>query len=254
MSEDEDTSTDDTVCCICLAEPKEKNPLFLIACGCKGAWFHTDCENNWIDWGGNPLLCPVCRRIPNIQKEYSFHWSVGDIQQYYWRCIGISGIEICLYTYEACTGLNYALAIPSVAVLLLLLPFVFATNKPYSYYMFNINLHNFYSIFSYTMLNFLMKSKIVSRYDYPLLINFTVVMSSIHFFYIFLDFLVACAAIDKTPDCFHEFIIGRDIVHLQTLRIAESAADTREGDEGRRLMVLSTTSETRASRGRHHRD
>ncbi len=241
MPEVVEDSSEDIVCCICLAEPREKNPLFLISCGCKGAWFHTECENNWIDWGGNPLLCPVCRRIRLVKKYYGFHWSIGEIQHYYCRCILMSGIEFFFYTYESLTGVQHAIAVPAITLLFLLLPFIFRTQKPYSYYIANTHLHNFYSIFSYAAANVLVKTKNLSKYEYPLLMNITIIMSSIHLVYIMMDFLITCAMREKAPDCFHEFIISRDIVHVNILRITESAPDSRESDEGGGSLVTAET-------------
>ena len=250
-----DEDTESIVCCICLAEPKERNPLALIACGCKGGWFHAECENNWIDWGGNPLLCPVCRRVPTVHTFYSFHRSIGDIQHYLWRCILMSGFELSFYTYESYTGIRHAIAVPALSILFLLLPFCLPTNKPYSYYIVNTNLHNFYTLFSYTLSNFLLYTKSLSKYEYPLIINMTIIISGIHFIFAMHDFLLSWAFHQKSYDCFHEFVIGRVILHVDTLCITEAATDTRECDEGGGSVVAepATTGEGSGRTGRHHR-
>jgi hypothetical protein len=244
---------EDSICCICLDEPNETSPLFLIACGCKGAWFHTECENNWIDWGGNPLLCPVCRRIPIITKYYGFHWSIGDIQHYYWRSLFMCSLELLFYTYESFTGVHYAISVPAMSFLFLTMPFILPTHKPYSYYIFNTHMHNFYTLFSYCSANFLVKAKSLSLYEYPLLINVTIIMSFIHYIYVAFDFFITCAMGDTTPDCFHEFVIGRDILHVNTLRITETATDTREGNESGSRRIARWSRGGRQTRSRNHR-
>ena len=103
-------------CCICLDSPLKKDPLKLISCGCKGAWFHKECELLFmtsIDKDITPI-CPVCRRDIPIQTCYNFsHTSV-------WLMVGVSIIEIpigihfntCIILIQGSILLAYPFIVP----------------------------------------------------------------------------------------------------------------------------------------------
>jgi hypothetical protein len=71
------------VCCICLEPPLKRNPLYLIGCGCKAAWFHKECQDKWIHYNQAdiPLSCPTCRRPVPLTYTYSFSYEVGLSQK-----------------------------------------------------------------------------------------------------------------------------------------------------------------------------
>jgi hypothetical protein len=83
-------------CCICLEPPTSKYPIYLLACGCAQAWFHIECEQNWLN-STDEHKCPTCRQTVPFQTVYSFAYESGYDQQTLHHVMYLFGIQ-CIFT------------------------------------------------------------------------------------------------------------------------------------------------------------
>jgi hypothetical protein len=119
-------------CLICLDGPQPENPLRLLKCGCKTAWFHRSCQMSWIEHNPLshlPITCPTCKRPVQIQLHYEFHPSFGEAQRQLRNCSMLVAAEsflaICLwFQYTMGTGMDLpeVLLIPCQSIILFYLP------------------------------------------------------------------------------------------------------------------------------------
>jgi hypothetical protein len=134
-------------CIICLGD---SSPLHLLACGCRVAWFHSDCESRWLSsMNVFPPSCPVCRRTVKYKIIYSFAWSTGIHQKHLWHVANLFFLESSFSSFLALAdGGSRALLIPLQSSFILLYPFVFKTKHYYNFYLLIYNLKLIgYSIF-----------------------------------------------------------------------------------------------------------
>lgn len=118
-------------CIICLDAPLQENPLLLLACGCKTAWFHRSCQISWMIHVSYPLKCPTCKRLVPLALHYAYHPSFGKAQQKL-RMIFLLGVAesflaISLWgQYKIQTGMNVPelFILPIQSILLLNLPLI----------------------------------------------------------------------------------------------------------------------------------
>lgn len=224
MSSSEETN--ENVCCICLEEPFEDNPLSLVACGCQSGWFHSECENQWIEWSPSDLLCPVCRQVPTVSNTYAMHWSIGEIQVLVWTTVFMVSCELLLFLLESLKSHTYMLAIPSHTCLILLCPIIFRTNKPYSFYLLQARIHMYLTIPLYLFLQWLYIHSLIGSIDISIYLHSIILIGTIHVYFLFQDIFLISLVQRKTIDCFYEFIISREIIHVKTLRITEGATSS----------------------------
>ena len=173
-------------CCICLEEPKEEEPLHLIACGCNGAWFHEICEKYWI-FSVNILRCPVCRRDVPVQYVYDF----------YDKNIYITLAFLCL---EVPLGIYFdTFLLMAQAVFMLAFPFLFPCSVDLSFFIVNYNLH--------AALDILFLSRGI----------YTEIQRELIFFR-FIHIIMFSTTINKRTHIpvLSSFTLGRDIVHSAT--------------------------------------
>ena len=114
----------DAVCCICLENAREDDPLLLLSCGCK-AFFHKACEIRWTDTFpiNTPLVCLICKREPIMKVNYCYSYDIGPRQTFLWNTLFLFAIELPI-------GLYYnTWVIGSQGLYIILYPFV----APFSY-------------------------------------------------------------------------------------------------------------------------
>ena len=120
-------------CLICLDGPQEENPIYLLSCGCKTAWFHRSCQMNWMSHitSQYPLKCPTCKREVPMHLHYAFHQSFGLAQRKLYvitfLCAAESFLALSLwfqYTFETGMQLPETLLIPTQSLILFYLPMI----------------------------------------------------------------------------------------------------------------------------------
>jgi hypothetical protein len=129
---------DQKSCIICL---DDSSPLFLIACGCRVAWFHPACETEWLSRTSFPPSCPICRRIVKYKILYSWAWNTGAPQKQLWNTLYIILFEIIVSCLLAFGSQSYmSLALPFQSSTILLTPFFIQTKHHYSFFILIYNL------------------------------------------------------------------------------------------------------------------
>jgi hypothetical protein len=158
MGDAANESTDEIVCLICLDGPREKEPLRLLSCGCRSAWFHTVCESTWVARSPHPLVCPTCRRLPNFKPLYSFSCYAGEAQWRLWSVLGMIGAE-STFIFALSWNTPYFSQVwifPVENVCVLCIPFMIRTRADISFYMNQVRLRYCISLcifFGFVLLN-----------------------------------------------------------------------------------------------------
>jgi hypothetical protein len=118
-------------CCICLEPPLKKNPLYLIGCGCKVAWFHKECQDKWLAHSqvNIPLSCPTCRRPGPLTYNYSFSYDTGPPQKALWLTFFIFFTESMMNLYNQ----RYTIITQSSTVIFF--PFIFSSTCNWEYFL-----------------------------------------------------------------------------------------------------------------------
>lgn len=119
------------VCCICLEPPLKKNPLYLIGCGCKAAWFHKECQDKWLSHSqaNIPLICPTCRRPVPLTYNYSFSYDTGLPQKALMMTSFIFLIESMMNLYYT----QYTMITQSSTIVFF--PFIFSSTHNWEYFL-----------------------------------------------------------------------------------------------------------------------
>jgi len=125
------------VCCICMEGPSKKESIQLLACGCNSAWFHNSCEIDWIDSMQDemPYPCPTCRRVVPMKINYSFSYDSGEDQKYLWTVGYFFTGEACFIFIE-----KSLFVLTCQSGMILLIPFIISTERPLSFYLYNVHL------------------------------------------------------------------------------------------------------------------
>lgn len=123
-------------CCICLEPPLKKNPLYLIGCGCKVAWFHKECQDKWLahSQANIPLSCPTCRRPVPLTYNYSFSYDTGPPQKALWLTSFIFFIESMMNLYNQ----RYTMIAQSSIVIFF--PFILRSTHNWEYFLLSYRL------------------------------------------------------------------------------------------------------------------
>lgn len=119
------------VCCICLEPAVKRNPLYLIGCGCKIAWFHKECQDKWVyhSQANIPLSCPTCRQVVPLTYNYSFSYHTGIPQKALWLTSIVFFIESTLNLYYT----QYIMIVQSSTMLFF--PFIFSSTRNWEYFL-----------------------------------------------------------------------------------------------------------------------
>lgn len=119
------------VCCICLEPALKRNPLYLIGCGCKVAWFHKECQDNWVTYSqaNIPLICPTCRQAVPLTYNYSFSYHTGIPQKALWLTSIVFFIESMMNLYYT----QYTMIVQSSTMLFF--PFIFSSTRNWEYFL-----------------------------------------------------------------------------------------------------------------------
>lgn len=125
---------DDTICCICL---EASRPIQRLGCGCKVAWFHPNCCEQWLSYTSEPYACPTCRRPIPMKTNYCFSYQAGIPQQHLWHSLAIFGIELSACAAATVSGTPVVWIFPVQSASILLCPFVLYSNQIYTYFLFH---------------------------------------------------------------------------------------------------------------------
>lgn len=125
-------------CCICLDSATKKESIRLLDCGCEGGWFHKTCEMEWMESLEDfDYPCPTCRRDAPLLTNYSYSCYSGSEQKY----LCFMGVIMCV-EYIATLGRPIVWIFPWQSMSMLVIPFVFYSNKTLPFFLKNIFFHN----------------------------------------------------------------------------------------------------------------
>lgn len=199
---------DSPPCCICLEGP-EKDHLYLIACGCKGGWFHASCEGQWLDIYKYPYSCPTCRRPVPFKTVYSFSYSSGEEQKFLQRTLKAVAAEIILFGFQGKTSF-----LPSQTLAILTMPFIIRSNNTLPDFLRCIWVKN---VCQYIFLSFLTNDLSLNIVKYTGIVYIALMYFSQYTQY------VDCA---RTLDTLQPYAIYREVIHADS--ITQPPPDTLE--------------------------
>ncbi len=167
-------------CVICLEAPIEKNPLYLLTCGCNTSWFHESCELLWMAHKDSIEVpkCPTCRRDVQFCYTYSFDYRVGINQKYLWWCCSLIGLDLfmcSIFTYE---GIPQALYLPSQSLFILLLPHIIKSRHDLLYFLHHVRYR--YIVFAFSWVIHVFKYKHAMSLYPDMTINLLVFLGFLH--------------------------------------------------------------------------
>jgi hypothetical protein len=187
-------------CCICLEPPLKKNPLYLIGCGCKAAWFHKECQDKWLthSQANIPLICPTCRRPVPLTYNYSFSYDTGLPQKALMITSFIFLIESMMNIYYT----QYTMITQSSTVMFF--PFILSSTHNWEYF-----------LLSYRML-------LLSEYVYFIITptEFYLINNIICYRYLFILYLFFQYFTDirkKRAHLLEPYVISADIYNKEVL-------------------------------------
>ncbi len=139
-------------CLICLDSPQDKNPLHLLSCGCKTAWFHSTCADMWlshIPLADYPPECPTCKRYVMLKIKYSFQFKDGINQKYLWFTLSLFPAELLFALnlfFQIHSENNYALYIPCQSICLFTIPFIIRSKHNMNFFLHNYRFKVFFEV------------------------------------------------------------------------------------------------------------
>jgi hypothetical protein len=188
------------VCCICLEPALKKNPLYLIGCGCKVAWFHKECQDKWLSHSqaNIPLICPTCRQVVPLTYNYTFSYHAGLPQKALWLTSFIFFTESMMNLYNH----RYLMIAQSSTVMLF--PFVFSSTYNWEYF-----------LLSYRM-------KLLSEYAYFIITptefyNINNIIYYRYLFILYLFFQYISNLQKKRAHLLEPYVISADIYNKEVL-------------------------------------
>lgn len=198
-------------CCICFEGP-EKAPLYLIACGCKGAWFHDLCEGQWLNAYKYPYSCPTCRRPVPFKTVYSFSYYSGDEQKFLHSTLKAVVTEIVLFGFQ-----EKASFLPVQSLIILSTPFLIRSNHTLSVFLRSIWVKN---VCQYIFLSFITTEVSLNLVKYMGIVYIGLIYFSHYTQYMdrAIPYIVA--------DPLEPYAIYRQIIHTDS--ITEPPSDTLE--------------------------
>jgi hypothetical protein len=235
-------------CIICLEEPKQNDPLFLLACGCRVSWFHQLCEYAWLSEARVfPYSCPTCRRPIPMITNYSFSYWAGEDQHYLYHTLGIYSLYFLYFIGASFIQYRHFYILGLQEGVILTMPFVLSCWNDISYYLFHVRFHIVSTTFMYTVSFLEVPEKKEFLYTLVLIVGY---------FHLGILYLVHFQEIQNRPaylirrDPFAPYAISRELIHADS--IAKPPADTREGNKSaRRTMTSRAGGRTGNNRGNH---
>lgn len=150
-------------CIICLDSPIQGNPLLLLSCGCKVAWFHQSCEIQWMErlnvYEGM-LHCPVCKRIPRMKTNFSFTRTAGPAQDFLHQVLYLFGGEITLSIILILQSGFYAAYLPFQSYCIFMMPFLIPSKYDLICFLQHIRLRYLLN-FMYILLSYIARQKMM---------------------------------------------------------------------------------------------
>ena len=214
-------------CVICLENSEFNKPLLLLACGCRGSWFHEPCEYEWLSFQREfPYACPTCRRTIPMLTNYSFSYLAGEDQQYLYHTL-IIHIVYSLY-FMVATFLHYrhlyVFAFQGGAILTF--PFVVSSWNDMSYYLYHTRIHFILTSLIYSLSFFESPEKREGIYSISLLFGYIhlAILYLLHFQEVYNrpNYLLR-------RDPFAPYAISCELIHSEL--VTKTPADSREGNK-----------------------
>ena len=231
-------------CVICLEEPEEGNPLFLLACGCRVAWFHRSCEYAWVSQQHIfPYQCPTCRRITPMITNYSFSYWAGEDQKYLVHTLAACGAYTLYFTICSFTQYTHLYSLGLQEIAILTLPFILPSWNDLSYYLFHIRFHLLSTSFVYSLAFLGPVEKREPIYFYSVLVGY------IHLSVLYIVFLHEWQNRPSfliRQDPLNPYAISREVLHVDL--ITKAPPNTREGNKGTRTRALAARGKRRHRR------
>lgn len=230
-------------CVICLDGPLKDDPLHLIACGCKTAWFHRACQMRWMT--NTPvaiqqLKCPTCKRSVPMQYQYAYHASFGEAQQRLQRIFFLISAECLLalslwgqYKYSTGHDLPETLFIPAHSLLLLHMPNMLHSQYDILNAMKYVICKNGLQVV-YLCMYMYRHTGLHPIFTIPNHVQMLIVIGFLHLF----AFGIRIAESRfgrRVPlvDPLGPFVIGYDTLYVDTLRAAETPPNTPKRNKSR---------------------
>lgn len=241
-------------CIICLDVPQEKNPLHLLSCGCKAAWFHNSCAETWlshIPLEDYPPTCPTCKRYVILKIKYSFQYNDGLNQKYLWWTLSLFPAEFFLTSslYVHLTSSQYyPFYIPLQSILLFTIPFLIRSKKDFNFFLHNYRIKVLLQ--SFILIFYMIKNKELyfQLLDQP--INVMIFFNFIHLISIFiLQLNERRTSYYEYMDLYLPYVKGYDFEFVDTLLFNNVTATCRTiGDIIQSGATKSITSSTEANK------
>ncbi len=236
------------ICVICLDIAKDKDALYLLQCGCKAAWFHLHCENQWIDSTLTPLTCPTCRRIPLMITNYAFHYSVGTEQKILWFTYSASLLHGLFLAFFVSRWFPESMFLIMQNGWFLLTPFLFQTSFTNNWYLFHSRVFIFYTTVAILLGYSFWKSRYILFYEFSAAYYTIHILSFFHFLaFSLLVILESCSPYRPKVDPWIPYAISREVLHANiqyALVSSESTSRSAEGDEAGSLALSRGTADT----------
>lgn len=210
----------DRTCIICLESPFQGNPLLLLSCGCKVAWFHRACELQWMErlnvYEGM-LHCPVCKRTPRMKTNFSFTRTAGPAQEFLHQILWLFGTEIGVSMLLILNGGYYAISLPVQTYCILTIPFLIPSKHDLICFLQHIRLR-FLLNFIYILLSYLATQKYIFMNAHQVSYHLSL-MGWIYVVALLLNKLneYHCMFNHERKHPLASFAISREIYHIETL-------------------------------------
>jgi hypothetical protein len=224
---------EERTCIICLDSPQQGNPLFLLHCGCRTAWFHEACETNWIEHiqpVDFPPKCPTCRRNIQFCLKHSFVYQNGVNQRYFWWICSLFLCELFMCSVFSFDGYHQAWYLPSQSILIVSLPLIVQSQHDILYFLHHLRYR--YLAFSLSWFIHVFKyKKLLSLYPDDTL-NLLILIGFVHVIGLVLQEVHNYYSHDHYRiDPFISFVTGYTLIHSETLHFRQSPPIPLKGNK-----------------------
>jgi hypothetical protein len=223
---------EDRTCIICLDSPQQGNPLFLLHCGCRTAWFHESCETNWMEHlHTTEPKCPTCRRDIQFHFKYSFAYQDGLNQRYLWWIASLFFCELVMCTMFSVEHLlHQAWYLPSQSILIVSFPLILSSKNDILYYLHHLRYRYLVFLMSWFIHVFKYK-KLLSLYPDNTL-NLLIFSGFLHIIGLVLQEIHNyCSHDHYRIQPFIAFITGYTFIHCDVLHFRQSPPIALKGNK-----------------------
>jgi hypothetical protein len=225
-------SDEERQCIICLDAPQKQNPLFLLTCGCRTAWFHDTCEKEWMEHLTYPPKCPTCRRIIEITLQYSFAFHHGINQQYFWWIASLFCIEVCMASTFTFSDYYQVWNLPCQSIFILSIPYISSSKNDLLYFLHQLRYRYIVFVIAW-FIHIIKYKKLISLYP-DNTFNMLIIVGAVHVFSLIIqEFQNYCSPFHYSVDPHTAFTIGYTFPHKEILLFRESSPIPLKGNTRR---------------------